>query len=347
MKTAFLRRILRSKYAAPILVTAALVLLFYALNPNYLGSDNIKNIMASMSFVGTIAVGMAMLLIAGEVDLAAGAEACFGGVICAILIQSGLPWPAACVLAILFGACCGAVNAFFVNKLNFMGFIATIGIMGIHNGLIRVVTSSQNMPIADRAFWKIGSIKIMGFMPLPFLIMLALMILYACILNFTSFGRNVYLIGGNKRAARLCGVNQKKIVAILYINTGALSALAGVVLASRMHGASPLAGDTGAIDAITVAVLGGISFIGGVGGMGGVFIGLLLLTTFGVGLTATGLQSYWQIVAQGALLILALSVDFLSANARKRALARGKASADGGNTVIQTEQTRVERGGRK
>jgi ribose/xylose/arabinose/galactoside ABC-type transport system permease subunit len=328
MRASTFRRIARNKYAALVLVTAVLIAVFYAINPNYLSGDNLRNIMYAMSFSGTLVVGMSLLLIAGEVDLASGAEACFGGVIAALLIQAGLPWPLALLLAILFGACCGYLNAFFVNKLNFMGFIATIGIMGVYNGLIRVVTNSKNVPIADQSFWSLGQVRVLGALPLPFAIMLGLMVVYGCVLHFTEFGRNIYMIGGNKRAARLCGINQQRIVAVLYVNNGALAALAGVVLASRMHNASPDAGSTGALDAITAAVLGGVSFVGGVGGMAGGFLGILLLTAFGAGLTATGLQSYWQIVAQGALLILALSVDFFSENARRRGLKRAEAAAD-------------------
>jgi ribose transport system permease protein len=329
MKSSFLKRTARSKYAALIVVTIILAAMFSIIKPDYLGVDNLKNIMAAMSFTGTLAVGMTLLILAGEVDLAAGVEACLSGVICAMLIQAGLIWPVAVVVTILFGACCGLINAFFVNVLNIMGFIATIGIMSVFTGIIRVLTSSKSMPVADKSFWAIGSTKLFGVIPLPFVIMLILMIIYAFVLNHTSFGRNIYLIGGNRRAARLCGVNQKKVVTILYINNGALAAVAGIVLAARMHSASPMAGSTGALDAITVAVLGGVAFIGGIGSLGGVFIGLLLLTVFNVGLTATGFQSYWQIIAQGALLILALSVDFFSENSRRKALEREEAAVKG------------------
>jgi ribose transport system permease protein len=327
-QASFLRRTARSKYVALLAVTVVLAAVFTIIKPDYIGVDNIKNIMVAMSFTGTLAVGMTMLLIAGEVDLAAGVEACLSGVICAILIESGLAWPIAIIVTIAFGAFCGLINVFFVNVLNLMGFIATIGIMSVFTGIIRILTSSKSMPVSDKTFWAIGSTKLFGIIPLPFLIMVVLMLIYGFVLNYTSFGRNVYLIGGNRRAARLCGVNQKKVVAILYINNGALAAVAGIVLAARMHSASPMAGSTGALDAITVAVLGGVAFIGGIGKLGGVFIGLLLLTVFNVGLTATGFQSYWQIIAQGALLILALSVDFFSENSRRKALEREEAAVN-------------------
>ena len=321
------KRVFRNKNSILVIVTLVVMLMFGFLNRNYLRLENIKNIMNSMSYTGTVCVGMVLLLIAGEVDLAAGAEACFGGVFAALTIGAGIPWPFGVVAAVIFGMIAGCINAFFVNKLNLMGFIATIGIMNVYNGLIRVATSSQNLPISNQSFYKLGTLAIFDTIPLPFLIMLVLMIVYGCILTFTTFGRSIYLVGGNRRAARLCGIDHKKTTTILYINNGALAGLAGAVLASRMHSASPASGDTVALDAITAVVLGGVSFVGGVGNMTGCFIGILLLTAFKAGLTATGLQSYWQIIAQGALLIVALSVDFFSENARLRALERQRLKA--------------------
>jgi ribose/xylose/arabinose/galactoside ABC-type transport system permease subunit len=326
-----------SNYIALILVTAAVTLLFFFLNNDFLALDNIKNIMNAMSFTGTITVGMAMLLIAGEVDLASGVEACFGGVICAMAIDLGLPWPLALAAALIFGACCGFVNAFFVNVVHIMGFIATLGVMGIYNGLVRVVTENHPIPAYVPSFWKLGSTTVFGVFPLPFVIMVVLMVAYGLVLTKTSFGRNVFMIGGNRRAARLCGINPSRIVTALYVNNGMLAALAGVILTARMHSASPMAGSTGAIDAITAAVLGGISFLGGVGGMGGCFIGILLITVFSAGLTATGLPSYWQIVAQGAILVFALSADFFNSKARRKRLERDEIKRRREFTIMKEE----------
>ncbi|MDR2610216.1 MAG: ABC transporter permease [Clostridiales Family XIII bacterium] len=322
MNISRLKRAFGSNYLALIAVTAAVSLLFYILNHDFLALDNIKNIMNAMSFTGTITVGMALLLIAGEVDLASGAEACFGGIVCAIAIQAGLPWPLALVAALAFGACCGFINAFFVNVVHIMGFICTLGILGIYNGLVSVVTDNHPVPAYVPSFWKLGSATVFGIFPLPFVIMVVLMVAYGLVLTRTNFGRNIFMIGGNRRAARLCGINPSRIVTALYVNNGMLAALAGVILTARMHNASPMAASTGAIDAITAAVLGGISFLGGVGGMGGCFIGILLITVFSAGLTAIGLPSYWQIVAQGAILVFALSADFFNSKARRKRLER-------------------------
>ncbi|MDR3277894.1 MAG: ABC transporter permease [Oscillospiraceae bacterium] len=320
MKKSSASAIFRSKLVALFFVIIGVAAVFYILNNNYLGKDNIRGMLNTMSLSGTLAVGMTCLLISGGVDLSAGAEACLGGIVCCLLLQAGLPWPLAMLFAVISGGVMGCLNAFLINRLNFMGFIATIGTTSIFSGVANVITNGQNVSVSNEAFWRIGSTTIFVILPLPFVIMIVLIAVYGFILTFTRFGRSCYICGGNLLAARLSGLNPKKISSLLYINSGALAALGGSVLAARMRSAAPGAAATGALDAITAAVLGGVSFAGGAGGMGGCIIGLFLLTAFNNGLVVVGLQSYWQIVAQGVLLIIALCLDFINEKARVRAL---------------------------
>jgi len=304
-----------------LIITIAVIAVFYILNPNFLSTDSIRNIMNAMSFVGIITVGMTVLLIGGEVDLSVGAIAAFGGIVAGLLVNAGVPWFAAFILAIMFGALCGALSALLINALGFMHFIATLGLMMVYQGLILVITQNMMIVIPHVEFTRIGSISFFdGLLPLPFVVMIILMIVYGCLLARTNFGRSVYMVGGNRRAARLCGINPKRVSTIIYINAGALSALSGTLLASRMSTASPIVGQAGALDAITAAVLGGVSFKGGSGGMAGCFIGILMLNSFNAGLVTVGFPSYWQIVARGTLLVLALCLDFFMTSARNRAL---------------------------
>jgi ribose/xylose/arabinose/galactoside ABC-type transport system permease subunit len=309
----------RSTNAVLLLITAVVSILFYSFNHNFIARDNIRSIMNSMSFVGVLTIGMAMLLIGGEVDLSSGAMACFGGVFSALMTNAGIHWILAFVLTVVFGCVMGSVNAFLVNKLKFMSFIATLATMGIYSGLVTVITQSKNVQVPNQGFWTIGSVTVLDLFPLPFLLMIVIMVIYAAVLARRPFGRAVYMIGGNRRAARLCGINQSRVSSALYINNGALSAFAGAVLASRMHTASPSAGGSGAIDAITAAVLGGVSFLGGSGAMSGCLIGILLLNIFDAGMTAVSFPSYWRIVVRGMLLVLALGLDFFGAKSRAKA----------------------------
>ncbi|MDR1299621.1 MAG: ABC transporter permease [Oscillospiraceae bacterium] len=323
-----LKKLLRSKTVMLMYVSAAVVLFFYAINPNYLGWDNIRGIMNAMSLSGTLGVGMAFLLMGGGIDLAAGAEGCIGAILVAMLMKTGMPWPAALLLGLVFGVAAGAVNAFLVNGLNFMGFIATIAMSSIYSGLALVLTNNQNVAINNQAFWRVGSYALFGVFPMAFVILVVLIVVYGFILSKTRFGRCILLCGGNRMAARLAGVDPKRVTTVLYMNCGALATLAGSVLAARMHFASPTAVSTGALDAITAAVLGGVSFMGGGGNIGGLLVGLILLNTFNNGLVVINLQAYWQIVSQGALLIIALCVDFLNERAKAASLrAAAKKSA--------------------
>jgi ribose/xylose/arabinose/galactoside ABC-type transport system permease subunit len=308
-----------------VYVSAVVVAVFFIMNHNYLSGDNIRGIMNNMSLSGTLGVGMAFLLMGGGIDLAAGAEGCFGAVLVALLMKTGMPWPVAMLLGLMYGAAAGALNAFLINGLNFMGFIATIAMSSVYNGFALVLTNNQNVAISNQAFWRVGSYALFGVFPMAFVILIGLIAVYGFILAKTRFGRCILLCGGNRMAARLAGVSPKKVTTILYMNCGALATLAGSVLAARMHNASPTAVATGALDAITAAVLGGVSFMGGGGSIGGLLIGLILLNTFNNGLIVVQLPSYWQIVSQGALLIIALCVDFF--NERAKALALKSSSA--------------------
>ena len=316
-----IKKLLRSNSTALFLITVAVIILFYILNNNFLNRDNIRSILSSMSFVGVLTVGMTLLLIGGEVDLSCGAVACISAIIAALLMNSNVPWVAAVILAILFGAMCGLISAVLVSVLGFMHFIATLGLMSVYQGFVLVITGNVLIPITNEGFAVIGATSIWDLVSLPFIIMLVLMIAYSIILSSTNFGRSIYMCGGNRRAARLCGINPKKVSTILYINSGALAAIAGLLNASRMRTASPVVGQTGAVDAITASVLGGVSFLGGSGGMGSCFIGILLLNSFNAGLTVVGFPQYWQIVARGSLLILALSLDFVFTRSRLHAIA--------------------------
>ena len=316
------KKAIRSNNAVLLLVTIVVILVFYFWNRNFLSAENIRSIMNSMTFVGILTVGMGMLLIGGEVDLSSGAIACASGLVMALMINAGMNWVLAIVLTIIFGILCGLINAFFINKLGFMNFIATLGLMSVYQGFVALITHNKNVAVVPQGVWVIGSTTIFGVIPLPFFIFVVIVLIYAFILKRTNFGRSVFMCGGNRRAARLCGINPIRLSTILYANDGMLAAIAGIVLTARMHTASPVAGSSGAVDAITAAVLGGVSFLGGSGNMGGCFIGVLLLQSFDAGLTAVGFPSYWQIVVRGCLLVLALYLDFVSTRARNRALER-------------------------
>ena len=317
------KRILSSQNVTLIFVLLAVIAFFRTLNPYYLSADNIRSILNTMSLAGTLAVGLACLLISGQINLAAGAEGCFGAIIAALLMQAGVPWPAAVLGALLFGAASGLLTSFLCNVLNFVAFIATIAMQSVYKGAGMVITNAQNLPISDQVFWKIGASTYLG-IPVPFIIMSVLFIIYGFILTYTRFGRRVYMCGGNPSAARLAGISTKKMHTILFVNCSAVSALGGVVLAATMHASSPNNVFGTEFDAITGAVLGGVAFTGGKGGLPGCFLGILLLSCFNNGMVGIGLASFWSLVARGALLIIALALDYFRESSRRKKLSAAK-----------------------
>ena len=315
-----LKKIRKSKSFTLAIIAILIIIFFAILNKNYISADNIRNIMNAASVSGIVAVGMGCLLISGEADLSAGAVAAMGGVLCAYMLQAGFPWPLAVLIALCFGAFAGLFNAFLCYKLHFFSFIATLAMQSVWTGLVLVITKSNNIAVANEGFWKIGSARVFRFFPLPFVIMVLLFVIYGLILSNTRFGRKLYMVGGNRAAARLAGINANKVHTIMLINCSTLASLAGVVLAARMHNGSPTACQSASLDAITASCLGGIAFTGGTGGMVGGIIGLLMLECFNNGLTVVGLGAYWQVVASGILLIAALTLDYFNEKSRVRAL---------------------------
>jgi len=313
-----------NKSIALLAILVVVIIFFYYMNPSYLGKSNILILMKGMSLTGIIGVGIGCLLISGAIDLGTGSVAVMGGIVTAFMLQFGLSWPLAVLIGLVFGIVAGVINALLINGLNMMPFIATIGMSSIWAGLSLVVTRALPVKFSNQPFIDLGQKSFLnGYLPLTFLIMLIVIVIYGFILQRTKFGRKIYMCGGNRNAARLAGINPKRITSIMLINCGMLSAFGGVVYAANMRKGDPVQLTAG-FDAITAAVLGGISFHGGAGGVGGMLSGLLLLNFFANGLAVIQIPSYWQLFSQGALLVIALAVDYYRDMSRQKALKAAK-----------------------
>jgi ribose transport system permease protein len=308
-----------------IIVIALCVYLFWAINPNYLSLGNLRAIFNSAFVMGTLAVGLSCLLISGTIDLSSGNTGMLAGIIIALLLKAGVPWVPALLITLVFGAVTGLLNAFLVNRMRFVPFISTLAVSTIFSGTSLVITNGANIPVNNNGFLALGSTNIWIF-PLPFLIMFVLLIVYGVVLSATGFGRRAYMTGGNANAARLAGINPKKILTVLFVNNGVIACLAGTILASRMAMGSPSSVSGSDLDGITAAVLGGVAFTGGAGNMLGVFFGILLITSFQNGLVVSNLNAYYQVVAKGILLIAALVLDYYRERGRLKSQNASRAS---------------------
>ena len=302
-----------------LIIWIAFILMFWLINPNYLSRINITTIFYSVSVMGTLAVGLSCLLISGKIDLSTGSTGMMAGILVAMMLRSDMPWVPAFLLALLFGAATGIVNAVFVNGLRIAPFISTLAISTIYNGAALLLTNGANIPIRNKSFLALEATSIWIF-PLSFIIMIILLIAYGVILAYAGFGRRIYITGGNAYAGRLAGIKPDRITSILFINNGILASLVGVLFASRMNMSSYTSVVGSDLDAITAIILGGVSFTGGSGKMTGVFLGIMLITSFNNGLIVSGLNFYFQVVAKGLLLVFALILNYYRVKARTKSL---------------------------
>ena len=237
----------KSDFADKITLIVAMVLLvvlFGALNRNYVTGANMINILIACSLTGFVAIGETNLIIANQNDLSAGSVAACAGVLAAILAREGVPAILALAIAVCAGFLVGAVNAGLVTFLKLQPFIATLATMSVVRGIAYILCNGKAVAISDKTFIKFGNYRIFGILPVPVLLLLIAFIVFSIILSKTYFGRSIYVLGGNTYAARLAGLNPTRIIFKLHIIESGLAAFAGVLLA-----------DT-AVKAATVDVVG-------------------------------------------------------------------------------------------
>lgn len=302
-----------------IIAIVAVFALFTALNRNFLTWTNIVNILVASSLIGLVAVGHTYLIIAGQNDLSPGSLAAFSGVLTALLLSKGVPSIAAIIIVLAAGAAVGLFNAFMVNKIKLEAFIATLVTQAIVRGFAYIICDGKPVSISDQGFLQIGKARFLT-IPVSVWLMIIALALFGFILAKTKFGRSVYAIGGSAEAARLAGLNPQKIVTSCFMIIGILTSMGGIVFASRMNAGQPAANVNLEFDAITAVILGGVSFSGGVGNMMGTVLGVFLIQAFNTGLTMSNVQSFWQYVARGALLLFALTTDYIRKERRNKAL---------------------------
>jgi len=305
-----------------VILVVLIVILFQLISPNfsYLKVANIRNILSTMVLYTLLSIAVGLLVIFGEIDLSPGYTGGVAGVILAgILSVGGGPWYLVIVLSLLAGIGFGLVNAVLVNELKIQSFIATLATGSfIGRGLTYIIVDSKTVFFDNETVKTIFTGRIGDVFPYTIIIALVAIVVYGIILGKTKFGRSIYLCGGNRAAARLAGINPRKISYILFANSGFLGALAGVVFTGRIMAGNLIGPSNYTFPSITAAILGGFSFGGGTGNMLGCFLGLLIMNGFNNGLIVMGVSNFWQSAASGAILLLALTVDYFSSKRAKR-----------------------------
>ncbi len=288
----------------------------------YISVINIKNILNAIVITAFLTVGAVLLMVRGYVDISSSQVGCLCVMMVAALLRDGFPWPIAILLCLIVGAVVGLVNAVLITECGFQPFIVTMAMSYVIKGATYLTCGTEPIPIHDKAMITLGTGKIANLIPYTLILALIAIVVYGFILKKTYFGKTIYMIGGNAQAARLAGLNPKRMAYILFVNNGVLAALAGCLLAFKLKSGGLDAIANGMFTGMTGAILGGVSFGGGTGGMFGAFIGMLLISGFSNGLTILGIPTWWQKFGSGALLLFALTFDTVANLIRSRSMRR-------------------------
>ncbi|MBP1719766.1 MAG: rbsC [Deltaproteobacteria bacterium] len=303
-----------------LLLLAALI---FAANPNFGKIGNLVNIVRQASIIYLLGIGMTLVIIVGGIDLSNGAVLALSSCIFALAVVNGVPIPAAMLIAIGIGILCGLANGALVVYGKIPPFIATFAMMFIARGLAYFFMHSSSIQGFDDTFRFIGTGSLLG---IPILILWAglFFALFQFLMGNTSFGINVYAIGGNVESSRLAGIRIGATTILVYALNGFLSAFAGLLFTARLNNAEPVIGGSFPLDTIAAVIIGGTSLFGGEGTLAGTFIGVLILATLLNGMNLLGIPSLWQALVTGVLILIMIALQTYTKNIGwKRAFLRG------------------------
>ena len=299
-----------------ILVAFTILFLIMSVSAeNFFSGANFLNVMRNVSTNAFLAMGVMMCLILGGIDLTGGAMLALSGCLCVVgLSRWGMSIPAAIALGVLVGTAVGFVNGWVIAYSGIHPFIVTLAMQSICRGFAYLIAGGQPVTLYGRDDFSVIGNGLLWGIPLPAIYMVVALLLLALLLNKTKAGRHVYATGGNELAARFSGINIKRTKILVWTLSGAFAAIAGIVLAARMTSGQPAVGLGYETDAIAASVVGGTSMYGGVGSVGGMVIGVFIIGIISNGLNLLHVNSYWQYVAKGLIILLAVYIDMMRKN---------------------------------
>lgn len=291
-----------------LLALLLIVVIFSALTPVFFTTSNLVNILVQSSITGIIAVGMTLVIISGGIDLSVGPLVALVSVIVATQMVNGMPVAAAILLGLAIGILAGVFNGVMIARVGLQPFIVTLGTMSLFRGMALVYTDGDPIFKIPEQFREIFAGDYFG-IPGPIVFMFGVAILAYILLNYTRIGVYIRSIGGSEEAARMSGVNVRRYKVLTYMICSLLTALAGLVLLARLGAAEPIAGAGYELDAIAAAAVGGTSMSGGKGNIPGTILGALILGSLRNGLTLMNVQAFYQLLASGAIILIAVTID--------------------------------------
>ena len=292
-----------------LLILLAIGVIFTLGSDRFLTPSNLMNIALQTSIIAIVAIGMTFVILTAGIDLSVGSVVALCGALAAgLAVQQELGTYLGIILALVAGVVVGLINGLLIVKGKMPPFVATLSTLAIARGLTLVYTEGRPISGIDERFIFFGGGEILG-IATPVIIMVIIFVIAYIVLRSTRFGNYVYATGGNEEISRLAGIRTSSVKLSVYMISGFLAAVGGVLLTARLWSAQPNAAVGLELDAIAAPVLGGVSLFGGVGGVAGAVVGAFILGILSNGLNLMGVPSFWQQVIKGVVLILAIMVD--------------------------------------
>ncbi|CIP41198.1 ABC transporter permease subunit [Streptococcus pneumoniae] len=281
------------------------------INSNFLTANNLLNLLLQVTSNALIAFGMTFVILTGGIDLSVGSILALSSALTAGLLGSGMPVTLAILISLILGCILGMMNGLLISYGKLAPFIVTLATMTIFRGATLVYTNGNPITkgLSDTFLFQfLGQGYIVG-IPFPVIIMFIVFIVLYVLLHKTAFGKSVYAIGGNEKAAYISGVKLNKVKIIIYSISGIMASISGLIITSRLSSAQPTAGASYEMDAIAAVVLGGTSLSGGKGRILGTLIGALIIGVLNNGLNIIGVSAFWQQVVKGVVILIAVLID--------------------------------------
>jgi ribose transport system permease protein len=316
-RSGFLARFRRSSVFGIIIILVFMAAVLSVSTSEFLTSDNLLSVFRQFSFIGIMAIGQVMVIVTGGIDLSVGSVFAFAGVTSAFaMAKLGLGVPVGLLVGVVSGLAFGLMNGLFITRLRLPPFIATLGTLSIARVLSYALTGGFPIPDLPPVFKFIGQGYI-GIIPFPVILLVLLGAIFTFFLNRTVLGRRIYATGSNEEAARVSGVNTKRIKLVVYSLSGILAGVAGMATAARLGVAQSTAGAGYELDCIAAVIIGGASVTGGVGTVFGAILGAAIMGVLKNGLILLSVSAYWQQTVIGAVIIVAVTFDLLRQRSRQ------------------------------
>jgi ribose transport system permease protein len=309
------KKLLHRREAGIFFALVGLVILITGFQPNFINSGNLFLVSRQIALTAIIALGVLFVILTGGIDLSVGSTVGLSGFLCGLAMAAGLHPLVAIVVGLLTGAIVGAVNGAIVAFVGVTPFIVTLGMLGVARGAVLVLKHGDSVREISKGFIAVGNGSVFG-ISVPVVILIIIAIVCFLVLGRSVFGRQVFAIGGNEKAAALSGINTRAVKFLTYVLSGVLSAVTGILFVARFQSAQADAGKGMELDAIAAAVIGGTSLMGGEGSVAGVLLGAIIMGVIRNGLVLMQVSSYWQELIIGTIIVLAAILDVI--RSRKR-----------------------------